>query len=133
MNRPRRSLLATAVLPLMVIVGFQSAWAAYACRIDGKVRDHCCCKAARHDKGAPADDAARMKPQGCCEVSISKLSRAPEAREAAQVASAPPDVTVSIASTPLLPLRVERVLAGARDARAPPRIPIFLDKQAILR
>lgn len=135
MNRTiPRPLLAAIVLPLVVIVGFQSAWAAFACRVDGKVRDHCCCKADKQDREKPVDDAPRMAAQSCCDVTIYESAEAPVAREVERAVFAHlPAVIPTVAFTIEAP-RVERVATIALMARPPPsRVPLFLDKQALLR
>lgn len=128
-----RPLLAALVLPLVVIVGFQSAWAAYACRIDGKVRDACCCKHDKKDRKKPIDDAPRMAAQGCCDVTINELKEAPVVIEGDRATfTHVPVVVPAIAHTIVAP-RIERIATVATMARPPPRVPLFLDKQAILR
>ncbi|MBA2542364.1 MAG: hypothetical protein H0V17_22170 [Deltaproteobacteria bacterium] len=135
MSRPlRRPLLAIAVLPLVVLVGFQSAWAAFACRIDGKVRDHCCCKPEKRERDrGPADGAPRIKAQSCCDVVFHEPSEAPVTREAEQSLFAHADIIVPTVSIAIVSPRVERVVSFAAMARPPPRVALYLDKHALLR
>lgn len=128
-----RPLLAALVLPLVVIVGFQSAWAAYACRIDGKVRDECCCKHDKTERKKPVDDAPRMAAQSCCDVTINGAPEAPLVREADRATFTHLPVVVPAIAHAIVPPPVERVATVATMARPPPRVPLFLDKQAILR
>lgn len=130
-----KPILAALVLPLVVIVGFQSAWAAYACRVDGRVRSECCCKPPEKDRDqrAPADGAPRMAPQGCCDVTIREPSEPPVIRETDGAAFASIPVVVPAIASVIAPRRIERAASIATMARPPPRIPLFLDKQALLR
>lgn len=127
-----RPLLAALVLPLVVIVGFQSAWAAFACRVDGKVRDRCCCEK-KQAKRAP-DEAPRLMAQSCCDVTIHEANEAPLVRQPdpasfEHVPVVVPTVIVAISSP-----RAARIASIAMMARPPPpRVPLFLDKHAILR
>lgn len=129
-----RPLLAALVLPLVVIVGFQSAWAAYACRMDGKVRDECCCKPDKKERKKSADETPQLSAQGCCDVTIHEADEAPVVREAdrATLIGVPAMVPI-IAQHVIIRPRLERQTAIARTSRPPPRVPVFLDKQAILR
>jgi hypothetical protein len=120
------------VLPLVVIVGFQSAWAAYACRVDGKVRDHCCCKAEKKER-KPADDSPRIAAQSCCDVTINETRKAPLVRESDRATFAYMPIVAPVAMHAIATPRIERVATIAMMARPPPRVPLFLDKQAILR
>lgn len=130
----RRPLLAAVVLPLVVIVGFQSAWAAYACRVDRKVRDHCCCKTEKRDHAQrEAPDVPRITARGCCDVTIHEQPKTPDAREAARPVLAHLDVVVPVLTVAPIVARVEHVAPSVTGARAPPRVPLFLDKHALLR
>ena len=128
----RRPLLAIAVLPLVVLAGFQSAWAAFACRMDGEVRDHCCCKPEKRDRRL-ADDGPRIKAQGCCDVAFHEASEAPVAREADRAMFAHAEIFVPTLSLTIVSPRVKRVVSFAAMARPPPRIALYLDKHALLR
>lgn len=130
-----RPILTALVVPLMVIVGFQSAWAAYACRVDGKVRSECCCKPPEKDRDAraPIDGAPRMAPQGCCDVTIREPADAPVVREVDRASFAYAPVEVPTIALAIVTPRVERASPLATMARPPPRVPLFLDKQALLR
>ena len=125
-----RPLLAAFVLPLVVLLGFQSAWAAYACRSDGRVRDHCCCKP---KKDQPSQEP-RLASQGCCDVTIHAAPKAPPLREVAGSAPVQARVLVAAVMPAFVPQRVvQRVVTTATMARPPPRVPLFIDNQAILR
>jgi hypothetical protein len=122
------------VVPLVVIVGFQSAWA-YACRIDGKVRGRCCCKVEkreRTEREAP-DGTSRIAARSCCDVTFHEQSKTQDARESVRWELAHFDVVIPIATAALVVPRVDRAALATTAARAPPRVPIFLDKHAILR
>jgi hypothetical protein len=127
-----RPLLAALVLPLVVIVGFQSAWAAYACRMDGKVRDACCCKPAKQERERePA--APTIAARSCCDVTIHQPAEAPLVREAERGAFAHVPAIVLVSALAFAPPRYEHVAAVELPARPPPRIPIYLAKQVLLR
>jgi len=127
--RLSRPLLAAVVLPLVVIVGFQTAWAAYACGSDGRVRDHCCCK----QKKSQSDGVAHLARQRCCAMSINALPDQPVAR-APERASFDAAVPVApMASLPVVAPPVERVISLNQLARPPPRTALYLDKQSLLR
>lgn len=128
-----RPLLAALVLPLVVIVGFQSAWAAYACRFDGNVRDECCCKHDKKERKKPVDDAPRIAAQGCCDVTLNGAPEAPLVREADRATFTHLPVVVAAIAHAIVPPPFKRVATVATMARPPPRVPLFLDKQAILR
>ena len=135
MRRQRIStlVLAIAVFPLVAIVGFQSAWA-FACRIDGQVRDRCCC-ATRGERAREQlpDTFAHMKSRGCCDVSRHEVEQAPAARETPRDAHviAPSAQTIVIAFIAPMPARVPTI--SQASARPPPLAPTFLDKRVILR
>jgi hypothetical protein len=131
---PRPLLVALAV-PLVVIVGLQSAWAAFACRVDGRVRDYCCCEPEKpeRDDRAAREDAPRIAARGCCDVTIHEVTEAPIVREADRATvSYIPAIGATQAVAVAAP-RIERDAPIATMARPPPRIAIFLDKHAILR
>lgn len=133
-RRLPRPVLAAAVLPLVVIVGFQSAWAAYACRADGETRDHCCCPAKQDDDRGPADGAPRIERQACCEVSLHQGSDSPAAREVSREGFVP--AMLLVPSGPfavVIPAAPRATVTIAAMARPPPRVPLYLDKHALLR
>lgn len=134
-RRPlRKPLLAAVVLPLVVIVGFQSAWAAFACRVDGQVRDHCCCKADKRAKKQPVDNAPRIAAQSCCDVSFYEQRDAPLAREADRAVFHHDAVMMAVPVFTVVSPRIESARAIVAMARPPPpRIALFLDKHALLR
>lgn len=117
----------------MLIVGLQSAWAAYLCTRDGITRTSCCCTGAKRDKRENIDLIPTIKAQGCCEVSIHETKQAPAARDEQRPTFAHVDVVLTIAPSAPAVSRIERVVAPSLKARPPPRLPLFLDKQAILR
>lgn len=131
-SRWSRPILAAAVLPLVIIVGLRSAWAAYACRIDGEVRSACCCPKA---KQAPRPDVApRVAARCCCDVKVYAATQSPAAREAVGSGFAAPIVAVTV--PPALLARAVTAIDRIRpdSARPPPPLVVgFLDKQAILR
>jgi hypothetical protein len=122
------------VLPLVVIVGFQSAWAAFACRVDGKVRDHCCCKTEKNERKLPADEPSRVTARSCCDVTIHEASEAPLVREVDRATFAHVPVIIPSVMLAVATPRAERVALIPTMARPPPpRVPLFIDKHAILR
>lgn len=132
-RRFRRFAIAAAVLPLVVLVGLQSAWAAFACRVDGEVRDACCCpkKSADH-----RDDAPHIIAPCCCDVTIHDRADGPDARQAerSDPLAIPAFVAPSVLTTPARP--AFGVLANTRFAFArppPPSVPAFLANRSILR
>jgi hypothetical protein len=131
-QRIRRPILAAAVLPLVVIVGFQSAWAAFACGVDGKVRDHCCCKAGREDR-SPVEPVPRIDAKGCCEASFHEVTSAPLAREVERAVFGHLARAVPVTAIVVVP-DAERPRTIATLARPPPpRVALYLDKHALLR
>lgn len=133
-SRLRRLVLVTAVLPLVVLIGLRSAWAAYACRIDGDVRDTCCCPKSRKTADAAAtDEPPRMAAACCCDVTSGESADAPQAREVDRLAdfSAPAlvaqTIDFSIRALTTTPLMRHSL------ARPPPPVPAYLAKRAILR
>ena len=134
-RRPlRKPLLAAVVLPLVVIVGFQSAWASFACRVDGIVRDECCCKHDKREKEQPADSAPHIAPQNCCDVSIYEHRDAPLARETERAAFHHDATIIEAPAFAVVSPRIASATAIVAMARPPPpRIALFLDKHALLR
>jgi hypothetical protein len=128
---PRR-LLTALVVPLVVIVGLQSAWAAYVCRLDGKVRDHCCC-AAEREHPRPTDDATHIAARGCCDVTVHATREAPAARAATAATFVHVPLVLPVVAFVRPAPRPARVVTIAHPPRPPPRVPLFLDKQALLR
>jgi hypothetical protein len=137
--RSRRIALAAAVLPLVLLIGLRSAWAAYACRIDGEIREACCCpkkeKTEKDRERAPVDEAPRMAASCCCDVTMGESPEAPQARETNRVHAS--GVPLALVAT-----RIELSVltpVGARTAwhalpRAPPRaVPTYLANRTILR
>ena len=130
-----RPLLVAVVVPLIVSVGLQSAWAAFACRVDGQVRDYCCCKPEKQESesDAPHQDVPRLAARGCCDVTIREATEAPPVRESDRATVAYLPVVGTTLTLAVITPSVERVVPIATMARPPPRIAIFLDKHAILR
>jgi hypothetical protein len=134
-RRMPRLVLAIAVIPLIALIGFQSAWA-FACRIDGEVRDQCCCgKAESGERREVTPDApVSIQQRCCCDISMHALQRAPDAREPVRDENvAMPATVASIESiAPPIPVAFGR-LPATTERPPPPRIPRFLKKRAILR
>lgn len=129
-------MLALAVLPLVVIVGLQSAWAAFACRMDGEVRDRCCCPSKQdRDDRKVAGDAPRIEARCCCDITFSASIDTPAARETARAEFAHFDFVVPNAGFVMVPARPARISSIQTLARPPPppRIALYLDKHALLR
>ena len=121
------------IAPLVVIVGLQSAWAAFACRADGRVRDRCCCPAPERSDRAPADGEPRIVAR-CCAVSIHARPEAPIAREVDRTVTVAPLVAVvSSIANPIVAPPPGRAPLVATLARPPPPAELYLDKHALLR
>jgi hypothetical protein len=133
-RRSRRIALAIAVLPLVVLVGLRSAWAAYACRVDRQVRSECCCGAKKSSsQHRPADDGPRLQASSCCDVMHGESAPPPDARttEAHQTDFVP----CLIASVPVAPEPAVRTSRGEFEHSArppPPDVPIYLANRSIL-
>jgi hypothetical protein len=127
-----RLILTSAVLPLVMLVGLRSAWAAYACRMDGEVRSACCCPKAKAK--VPAGTAPRVEARCCCDVTIHEATQNPTAREPVRAGFDAPivGVTVPAALLPRLVTTIDRVRPDSARP-PPPLVASFLDKQAILR
>jgi|SRR5690349_9203104 len=131
-RRLRRLILASAVLPLVVIVGLRSAWAAYACRIDGEVRSACCCPKPKATHRV--DETPRVAARCCCDVEVHVAAQNPTASEATRAGFDAPVLAVTI--PPALVARFITAIDPVRPDSArppPPAVVGFLDKQAILR
>lgn len=128
-------MLALAVVPIVVAVGFQSAWAAWACAIDGKARDRCCCKSERDQVPRDrSDDVPHFERQDCCQVATHDVLSAPAAREVERIAFDFAPAIETVTPIALNPVHSDRQWSFAEVARPPPRhVPIYIDKQALLR
>ncbi len=134
--RARRTVLVAAVLPLVVLIGLRSAWAAYACRMDGQIREACCCpKQETNSEHAPADGAPRMAASSCCDVTIGEAADTPQLRETARChADDAPLVLVTIATDSSVVRPVDRRVPSNAFARPPPSsVPTYLANRSILR
>ena len=128
-------MLALAIVALVAVVGFQSAWAALACVVNGSARDHCCCKAQRDRSHRDhSDEALRFERQDCCQVSARDAFSAPALREAERIAFDFVPAIESVTPVVLAPAYFERTWSPTEMARPPPaRVPLYIDKLAILR
>ncbi|MBA3394463.1 MAG: hypothetical protein H0T89_17595 [Deltaproteobacteria bacterium] len=134
-HRFRRIALAAAVLPLVLLVGLRSAWAAYACRIDGEVRASCCCPK-KEAKGLLADGAPRLAARDCCDVTIGEQSAAPQLRESERLQpNHAPDSAIATSLAPAAPPTLRTATTSrVQRARPPPSaIPTYLVNRTILR
>jgi hypothetical protein len=129
----RRLALTIAVVPLIVLIGLRSAWALYACSMDGKVRETCCCP---KSKKQPAhDQAPRIVRADCCDVTLGKATEQPDAREADRTSTGN---DLSIATAPAV-IALPFVQPTPRYERTtfarppPPAVPTFLANRTILR
>lgn len=131
----RRIVLTAAVLPLLVLIGLRSAWAAYACRMDNQIREACCCPEKETDgERAPADGAPRMASASCCDVTIGESADTPQARETARDGNEAPLVLVTTLADASLVAPVARRVPSNAFARPPPRsVPTYLANRTILR
>jgi hypothetical protein len=130
-RRSRRIVVAALLVPLAMIVGLRSAWALYACRIDGQVRSSCCCEG-KHERHTDSQTPI-VKAASCCEVTIQSPASAPQVRDADRSdLKAPPTVVTTIsAETPARP--IARAMSIDRPAARPPPVATFLIKQSFLR
>ncbi len=122
------------MVPLIVMIGLESAWAAYACRMDGEVRDRCCCPAVPRAEATGADGPA-IDARCCCDVTIHDASDAPSALSERTTAR-PPLPHLALALPPLVvaaTVHVTQIASVHRLARPPPRVALYLDKHALLR
>ena len=135
--RFRRIVLAVAIVPLVLLIGLRSAWAAYACRIDGEVRNACCCPKKDKDSDRAPVETPRMSASCCCDITVGETADAPQARETDRGHHANDVALAFIATT--LDRSVVVDPAGTRMmvhafARPPPRsVPTYLANRAILR
>lgn len=132
-RRSRRIAVAIAVLPLVVLIGLRSAWAAYVCRVDRQIRSECCCG---HKKSShrPADDGPRMQASGCCDVMHGESALPPDARatEAHQIDSAPCVIASVPVAAPEPAVRTSRAEFEHAARPPPPDVPIYLVNRSIL-
>jgi hypothetical protein len=133
-GRARRIVLAAAVLPLVVLIGVRSAWAAYACTIDGQVRSACCCPQGQ-DAERPVDEPSRIDVSCCCDISMGESSTPPDVRlnDPSRVDDVP---AVAIAVLPEPAPRTVMPAARITRARPPPlrsAVPAYLANRTILR
>jgi hypothetical protein len=130
-RRTYRAACAALVVPLIVLVGFRSAWALYACRVDGQVRASCCCKAKHKQHDAPR--APTVKPAMCCDVTVQAAPSVPQLRDTERASTQPPPMIVTSVATaaPIAP--IARAIAIARPTARPPPTATFLLKQSFLR
>lgn len=135
MNPKVRSIvLTTWVLPLVMLVGLRSAWAQYACSIDGVVRQACCCHAKKAGERSPAENGTLLVSR-CCEVTVVESSSPPSGRELERWLDLGKAAFASAAA--LLPepsVCAANVASTMESARPPPRaVPIYLAHRSILR
>lgn len=133
----RRILLTIAVVPLIVLVGLRSAWAAYACSMDGKVRDACCCPQDKKktDSERGVDGVPRIVAPDCCALTLGESSTVPDAREADRLRTAELSMMAITPATIVAPL-VHATLRPTRTTLArppPPAVPTYLANRSILR
>ena len=134
-RRLRRIALTAAVLPLVVLFGLRSAWAQYACAVDGRSRSSCCCPkkaAARHE---PADGTPRLAASRCCAVTVGETSVPPAVRatDSSRADDVPwPAAVGAAAPAPAVPASIASPhIALARPP--PPALPAYLANRTILR
>lgn len=135
-RRVRRIVLTAAVLPLVVLIGLRSAWAAYACSVDGEVRSACCCpKKADTERAAGDDEVPRIEANCCCDVTVGESSAAPDAREVNRSNTDDFSCVVVVATPVVAPVARATVRSTpVALARPPPRsVPTYLANRTILR
>lgn len=123
-----------AVVPLVVLVGLRSAWAAFMCQMDREVRSACCCPH-KPKQDAPVDGSARVQAPACCELLVGHTPELSDLRETTR-----PDLDRGhvLAERAWMPLRLA-VIAVQHGARVPvarpppPDAPLYLAIRTILR
>lgn len=84
---PRRIFVPIAAL-MVLVVGIRSAYATYRCENDGIARSACCCPKAddkaQDDKRDESNTS--IDKRCCCDIEITQISAAPEARIAPDTA-----------------------------------------------
>ena len=131
-RRSRRIVLAALLVPLSMIVGLRSAWALYACKIDGQVRSSCCCEG-KHHKHHSDSRTPLVKAASCCDVTVSAPSSAPQARDAERANLKAPPLVVAAVSTDVPARPIVRAVSIDRPFARPPPVATFLLKQSFLR
>ncbi|MDX2089700.1 MAG: hypothetical protein SFX73_17725 [Kofleriaceae bacterium] len=132
----RRIALTVAVLPLIVLVGLRSAWAAYACSMDGQVRETCCCPKKPDSKRSPSDGgAAHIEARDCCDVTRGAPVDGVDAREADRLRPLDASVLAIVPTAFVAPaMRPALTRPRAPLARPPPRTVLtYLANCSILR
>ena len=131
----RRIILTVAVLPLIVLVGLRSAWAAYACSMDGQVRDTCCCPKKADSKRSPSDSTPHIETRDCCDVTRGAPVDRVDAREADRLRNLDASVVAIVATDIVAPaMRPELTRPRVPLARPPPHtLPTYLANRTILR
>lgn len=124
------------MLPLALLIGLHSAWAAYACRIDGEVRDACCCPKKDKDRDrTPADEPPRIAASSCCDITIGESTNGPPAHktERAYANDIPLAVVATASDVSLLTPAAVRVFWHVYARPPPPSLPTYLANRTILR
>lgn len=115
-----------------MIVGLRSAWALYACRVDGVVRSSCCCEG-KHKKQHADSKAPLVKAASCCDVTVQAPSSAPQARDAERADVKAPTVIATAVSTEVPARTIARAISIDRPIARPPPVATFLLKHSFLR
>jgi hypothetical protein len=131
--RAHRIALAAVVLPLVLLIGLRTAWAAYACQMDGELRAACCCPAPTSPERVPADGAARLASAACCDLQLGEPASAPEAREAERACSHHDHIPVIAPRFHAPVATVSRATGPVANARPPPTaLPLYLANLTLL-
>ena len=125
-------MLAALLVPLALMIGLRSAWALYACRVDGVVRASCCCHG-KHEHKRPVSNDTSVAAASCCDVTIQTLSRAPEVRAADRTTVQTPPAVLAPAPIASAAPFTSSVATIARAIARPPPVATFLIKQSFLR
>ncbi len=134
-RRSRRLVLTAVVLPLVVLIGFRSAWASYVCSVTGEVLAACCCPNKADRDRVPVDSAPLIEASCCCDVTAAELSLATDVRESERSRAVdapwiPVDAVFAHATVPQGTMPLTRVAL----ARPPPRtVPTYLTNRTLLR
>jgi len=115
----------------MVIIGLQSAWAAFACRMDGEVRDRCCCPRTSRDE--TPRDTTTIDARCCCDITLHASAEVSPVRDQPRIDQTHVAMVLPTVTLAPLSVRASRILEITPIARPPPWRALYLDKHSLLR
>lgn len=131
-RRFHRTVLTLAVLPLVVLIGLRSAWAAYACTIDREVRTSCCCPKPSDAAKAPRD-GMQIGARCCCEITTGESSASPDTLADSSRLDTLSSAAVAAAPAPIVVAQSIAAIVRIERARPPPSsVPAYLFNRTIL-